>query len=132
MSFIERRVVSISCVTGKLLNAQFFFNYTGVVIFRYFLSAEHYENFVRLFCATSICSTLYFRRFLPVAKQLFKEFIKVYYDTFSSATSNIHNVILDEVVRFGPLPTLSSYPFENHLYKIKNMLRSLAVTSNNK
>lgn len=41
-------------------------------------------------------------------------------------TSNIHNLIhvVEEVERFGPLNTISSYPFENYLFKIKNMLRS--------
>lgn len=103
-----------------------FLNYIGIALLRHFLTEEHYQNFVILFCATTICSTNYFRRFLPVAKQLFKEFIRNYYRTFESASSNIHNLfhIVDEVQRFGPLPTLSSYPFENHLYKIKNMLRS--------
>ncbi|XP_047510862.1 uncharacterized protein LOC125053528 isoform X2 [Pieris napi] len=33
------------------------------------------------------------------------------------------NLFLDEVERFGPLPTFDAYPFENKLYLIKKMLR---------
>lgn len=103
-----------------------FLNYVGISLLKNFLSEGHYENFVRLFCAVTICSTNYFRRFLQVAHQLFKEFIEYFYEEFRSVTSNTHNLIhvVAECERFGPLPTISSYPFENHLFKIKKSLRS--------
>lgn len=103
-----------------------FLNYVGISLLKHFLVDEHYINFVRLFAATTICSTDYFRRFLPVAHQLFKEFIQFFYSEFGSVTSNTHNLIhvVEECERFGPLPTISSYPFENHLFKIKKSLRS--------
>lgn len=103
-----------------------FLNYVGIGLLKHFLVDEHYLNFVRLFAATTICSSNYYRRFLPVAHQMFKEFIKFYYSEFRSVTSNTHNLIhvVEECERFGPLPTISSYPFENHLFKIKKSLRS--------
>lgn len=54
------------------------------------------------------------------------DYIKQFYRLFNTITSNVHNLvhIVKEVERFGPLHTLSSYPFENELYHIKRMLRS--------
>ncbi|XP_062557409.1 uncharacterized protein LOC134222280 [Armigeres subalbatus] len=103
-----------------------FLNYIGIVVLRHFLNEDHYKNFVRLFCANTICSTNYYQRFLPVAKVLFKEFIADYHDHFGSVTSNIHNLVhvVEEVETKGPLPSISTYPFENHLYQIKKTVRS--------
>lgn len=43
-----------------------------------------------------------------------------------SITSNVHNLchLVDDVKRFGPLPTISAYPFENRLNYIKRLLRN--------
>lgn len=103
-----------------------FLNYIGIVVFKKVLNKEHYKNFVRLFCATTICSTNYYKRFLPVAKVLFNQFIDKYYEQFGSVTSNIHNLVhvVDEIERKGPLPSISTYPFENHLQQIKKTVRS--------
>lgn len=103
-----------------------FLNYIGIVILKRFVEDEMYAIFSILFCAVTICSSNYFRRFMPVAQILFKQFITKYYSQFNSVTSNIHNLshIVDEIRRFGPLPTISSYPFENHLHKIKKLIRT--------
>lgn len=103
-----------------------FLNYIGIVVLRPFLNEEHYTNFVRLFCATVICSTDYYQRFLPVAKVLFNDFVTKYYELFGSVTSNIHNLlhVVEEVESKGSLPSISTYPFENHLYQVKKLVRS--------
>lgn len=82
--------------------------------------------FLRLFVATTICSSNYFRRFLLVTHQLYKGYIQFFYSEFQSVTSNTHSLIhvVEDCERFGPLPTISSYPFENHLFQIGNKLRS--------
>lgn len=63
---------------------------------------------------------------MPVAKNLFQQYVNNYSKFFKIITSNTHNLVhvSDEVSRFGPLPGISSYPFENHLFQIKNMVRS--------
>ncbi|XP_053687147.1 uncharacterized protein LOC128736685 [Sabethes cyaneus] len=45
---------------------------------------------------------------------------------FGTVTSNIHNLthVVEDVEKKGSLPSISTYPFENHLYQIKNMVRS--------
>ena len=90
------------------------------------MNDEHYINFVRLFCAATICSTKYYRKYLPVAQMLFNEFIAKYHELFGTVTSNIHNLthIVEEVEKKGSLPSISTYPFENHLYQIKKQVRS--------
>ena len=95
-----------------------FLNYFGIVVMKDFLPESHYCNFVVLVCATTICSTDYFKRYLSVAKELFKYSAEHFLTMFRSATSNLHNLvhIVDEVERFGHLGTIPAYPFENQLY----------------
>lgn len=103
-----------------------FLNYVGVAFFKHFLVKSQYINFLDLFCATTICSCEYFSRFLPVAQVHFEDYIKCFRQTFRCISSNIHNLVhvTSEVERFGPLDTLSSYPFENQLFNVKKMLRT--------
>lgn len=103
-----------------------FLNYLSIVVLKDFLPSNHYCNFLIFFCATTICSTDYYRDSLPSADILFKDFVENYYSLFKSATSNMHNLIhvVDEVTRFGNLNTLSAYTFENKLFLIKKLLRS--------
>lgn len=108
-----------------------FLSYIGIVVLNHatklqFLNEEHYTNFARLFCATTICSTDYYRSYLPVAKILFREFITTFDTQLGSVTSNIHNLVhvVEEVEKKGALPSISTYPFENHLYQIKKQVRS--------
>lgn len=90
------------------------------------MNDDHFDNFANLFCATIICSADYYKQFLPVAQKLFEDYIKNYYVYFNSITSNVHNLVhvVEEIKRFGPLHTISSYPFENHLAQLKKLVRS--------
>lgn len=103
-----------------------FLNYIGVCVLDKFLSEDHFKMFLYLFCATTICSSGCYRRYLPVARKCFESFISLHLQLFKSAGSNVHNLIhvSSECEQFGELSSLSGYPFENHLYKIKNILRS--------
>lgn len=98
-------------------------NYIGVALLKKFLKRKEYKLFLKLFCATTICSCNYFKPALLVAELCYNEFVREFRKKFESITSNIHNLV-DEVKLFGPLPTLTSYPFENLLYQIKRMLRT--------
>lgn len=124
---IHRAIRGIDVLTHwKGSECAAFLNYIGIGVLRDFLPEDHYKMFVNLFCAVTICSSEYYRRYLPVAHKLFENFISYHYKLFASVTSNVHNLIhvTQECERFGPLPTLSAYPFENHLYTIKNLIRS--------
>lgn len=124
---IHRAVRGIDTICHwKASECATFLNYLGVGLLKLFLIDDHYKMFLNLFCAVTICSTEYYRHFLPAAQGLFDEFIKQHYKLFKSATSNVHNTthIAAECERFGTLPSLSAYPFENHLFEIKKLLRS--------
>ncbi|XP_035791100.1 uncharacterized protein LOC118466194 [Anopheles albimanus] len=103
-----------------------FLNYAALPIFKTFLITNHYETFLYLFCAVTICSSNYYRPSLDVARDFFQTFVSKYADIFKIVTSNIHCLthIVEEVDRFGPLHTFSSYPFEDFLHQLKRTVRS--------
>lgn len=103
-----------------------FLYYLSVIILPHVLSVEAYQHFLTLFCAVTICSSNEYKSLLDLSQTMFLHFVnkfKYFYGDY--VTSNVHNLIhvTDEVKRFGPLNTFSSYPFENKLYSIKKMLR---------
>lgn len=65
---------------------------------------------------------------LHVAENMLKSFLehfKVLYGSYY-CVSNIHNLchLVEEVRRFGPLISFSSYPFESKLHNLKMKLRT--------
>lgn len=101
--------------------------YAGIVVLRKSLSSSAYVHFVTLFAATPICTTKYYQHLLPLAHQLFNDFIEVYGDLYGreNIVSNIHNLchVVDDVKRFGELPKIGTYPYENKLRIIKLKLK---------
>lgn len=100
-----------------------FLLYTGIVIFKNYLENEVYEHFLSLCCAVRICSCDQYKEMIPLAKQLFLEYVESFILIYgrNSIVSNVHNLIhiCDDVERFGNLNTISTYPFENSLHHIK-------------
>lgn len=124
---IHRRMRGLrSLCHWKASECASFLNYVGIALLKHFVDKQHYTNFVNLFYAITICSSKHYETYLPVAQTLLETFIQNYNKYFRIISSNTHNLvhIVDEVKRFGPLPTISSYPFENFLFQIKNMVRS--------
>lgn len=91
------------------------------------MSQDEYEMFLKLFCALTICSSNFYATYLPLARQLFVEFIENHIDLYgeSSITINIHNTshVVDDIEALGPLDTFSAYKFENHLHHLKIKLK---------
>uniref|UniRef100_A0A1B0DGN6 Transposase domain-containing protein n=1 Tax=Phlebotomus papatasi TaxID=29031 RepID=A0A1B0DGN6_PHLPP len=102
--------------------------YVGIVVFRDFLSPEAYSHFLLLFCATTIYSTNYYSRYVNVAGKMIEAFIQMYIKIYGldSIGPNVHNLshILEDVQRFGELPSFSSYPFESFLHQLKQLIRT--------
>lgn len=126
---IHRRMRSLEFVSlWKGLEYRNFLNYVAVVLLKDYLPEKYYQHFLTLFCAVRICSADTYKSFLPVAKDLFTDFIEDYKKLYGIEylTSNVHNLchVVDEVERFGPLSTLTAYPFENYLHSIKKMLHA--------
>lgn len=125
---LHRAVRGLDCLAyWKASEFRTFLYYLSVVILPDFMCADAYFHFLALFCAVTLCSSNAYDSLLPVARKLFLYFVDNFKDIYGVdyITSNIHNLthVVDEVEKFGPLHTFNAYPFENHLYVIKNMLR---------
>lgn len=104
-----------------------FLLYLGIVVLKDHLSQQEYEMFLKLHCAVTICSAKAYKNYLPVARNLFIDFIESHIDIHgeSSITINIHNLshVVDDIEIFGPLDTISAYEFENSLHHMKLRLK---------
>lgn len=104
-----------------------FLYFLSFIILKDVLCGEAYHHFLTFFCAITICSneeyTIYFR----LAEKLLFFFIEHFRDLYGEEhmTSNIHNLshIIDEVQKFGKLQRFNTYPFENKLNQIKQLMR---------
>lgn len=122
-----------------------FLLYVGILALEGNIRKEEYDHFLTLFCATTLCSTDHFSKYvvndemnaLSLADNLFLDYFEKYIDHYGigSITSNIHNLchITDDVRRFGHLNSISTYPYENALrimkLKIKKCNRPLEQIS---
>lgn len=104
-----------------------FLLYFGPVVLKEHLSCEVYQHFLTLFCAATICYSDVYVSYRHIAEKLFVDYIEKFAEIYGhdSVSSNIHNLchIVNDVSRFGSLPSLSAYPFESMLFRIKNLLR---------
>lgn len=126
---IHRAIRKLDCLKfWKGLEFRTFLLYLGIVILKDYLPTEAYQHFVLLFCGVTICSTKSYIQYTDLADRLFSDYIEGYINIYGidSITSNVHNLchVVDDVKRFGPLPEISAYPFENRLGYIKKLLRN--------
>lgn len=102
--------------------------YTGIVVLNGNLPDYIYKHFLVYFCAVTIYSSKYhLETLIKVADLCLKLFIERFEIIYGSQhfTSNLHNLnhLIDDVKRFGPINTFSSYSFESLLIQIKKLLR---------
>lgn len=95
--------------------------YVGMVIFDQILSTEEYNHFLILCCATRICSSSTYKKFVPIAEKMFKLYAEQYgvlYGTYTIG-SNVHLLthIVDDLRmnNIDNLMHLSAYKYENCL-----------------
>lgn len=104
-----------------------FLLYTGIVVLRDVIPTAVYENFLYLFCATFILSSDYFSNYFQIAHELLCDFIRGFQTVYGkdAISSNFHNLchVVGDVNKFGSLPNISSYEFENYLGHLKSLLR---------
>jgi len=102
--------------------------YTGPIAFRGVLHDDVYNNFMLLSCAMRILlSPNLSNSYAAFAGQLLKAFVehaKVVYGEHM-VTYNMHGLIhiANEVASHANLDNISAFPFENHLFQLKRMLR---------
>lgn len=127
-SEIHRAIRTLNAISHwKGTEFRTFLLYVGIVVLKNHLSQCEYKMFLNLFCAVTICSSKAYQRYLPVARNLFINFIENHIEIHSesSITMNIHNTshVVDDVENFGPLDTISAYEFENSLHHLKLRLK---------
>lgn len=127
-SDLHRSIRSLNCINHwKATEYRTFLLYVGIVALHNRLSQNVYELFLKLVCGVTICSSKLYAPYLPLARELFNDFIESHIEIFGegSITINIHNTchVVDEVELYGPLDTISAYPFENHLHHLKRKLQ---------
>lgn len=113
----------------KALEYRSFLLYLGIVVLKEVLPSDVYKHFLLLFGAITVLSCKkYVESYINIADELLKSYLEFYIEIYGidSITSNVHNIchITDDVRRFGPLHTISTYPFENTLHGIKLLIRN--------
>lgn len=131
---IHRSVRSIDCFKfWKGSELRTFLLYIGAVVLKHVLRTEEYDHFIWLFCAVTLCSTDHYfnknrERMSSLARELFNDYIEKFIDLYGIeyVSSNVHNLthIVDDVLKFGNLTKIGSYPFENCLAALKLRLRN--------
>lgn len=126
----QRQIRDLTTIAKwKAIEFRNFGLYIGIVVLNGNLKDYIYKHFLLYFCAlTIITSEFHLKRLGNVAESCLKLFVERFKTIYGEHqfTSNVHNLIhlMDDVKRFGPITTFSTYPFESHLYKIKRLLRS--------
>lgn len=101
--------------------------YTGMVFLKDFLPLKNYEHFLNLCLAVTICSCNAYKKYIPIAKECFKDYLEKQIEYYGENTigSNFHNIIhiVEDVIKFGNLNSISTYDFENCLRHLKLSLQ---------
>uniref|UniRef100_A0A8W7M2U2 Transposase domain-containing protein n=1 Tax=Anopheles arabiensis TaxID=7173 RepID=A0A8W7M2U2_ANOAR len=105
-----------------------FLNYASIVILKDRMSEMYFEHFKLFFCAITLMSSKAYINNWKMAGEMLNRFVIDFEALYGERylTSNIHNLqhICEEVLKFGPLYSFSTYPFENHLQILKALMRS--------
>uniref|UniRef100_A0A4Y0BCY6 Transposase domain-containing protein n=1 Tax=Anopheles funestus TaxID=62324 RepID=A0A4Y0BCY6_ANOFN len=105
-----------------------FLLYASIVVLRGNISAEAYQHFMLYFVAITLLSSNVYKDLWDDASDMLSDFVSNYDEIYGEGfiSSNMHNLlhVTEEVKRFGPLNTMSTYPFENALQHMKGMLRN--------
>lgn len=81
------------------------------------------------FCAVRLASSnAYLHTNYGLIRSFFHNFVAQFKEIHGGEfmTSNIHNLlhVIDDIERFGLLPSISAYPFESYLGKIKSIVQA--------
>lgn len=105
-----------------------FMIYYGIVVLKDNVDMMIYKNYVYLHCAMTICLSDHYRHFLPLAKELFIQFVEDYKIIYGSCmvTFVIHRMLhlTEAVEKYGSLENYSAFQYESRLGVLKNSLKS--------
>lgn len=104
-----------------------FLLYTGPVVLFQRLPSQLYKNFLVLSTAMRILLSPLCREYCGYAQKLLRCFVtnfaKIYGTQF--LVNNTHNLLhlADDAEKYGPLDSVSCFPYENYLGQLKKMVR---------
>uniref|UniRef100_A0AAG5DNQ2 Transposase domain-containing protein n=1 Tax=Anopheles atroparvus TaxID=41427 RepID=A0AAG5DNQ2_ANOAO len=105
-----------------------FLHYASIVVLKGRVTSSAYHHFKLLFVAVTLLSSAAYEQYWVYAGGLLERFVEEFGNVYhrNHLTSNVHNLlhVSAEVCRFGPLPTISTYPFESKLQRIKGLVRN--------
>nr|XP_049465985.1 uncharacterized protein LOC120952913 [Anopheles coluzzii] len=105
-----------------------FLNHISIALLRGRIHDDAYHHFKLFYVAITLFSSNHFKNHWDYAEALLKQFVEDFGLIYgkSHITSNVHNLlhIAEDVREFGPLPTISSYPFESRLNFLKRLVRT--------
>ena len=110
-----------------------FLCYIGVVAVRNKMPEAYYKNFLYLVCAMRILLNADLCRLNHQrTHRLMSRFIEGACDAYGDdvAVYNVHGLIHlpADAAKYGSLDNVSSFPYENHMYQIKKLLRKPGCT----
>lgn len=110
-----------------------FLLYIGIVALKDTVHIDEYNHFMQLSCAVILLSSKVYERAVHntvLIDNLLAVYVEKYIELYGeqSISSNVHNLvhIKDDVIRFGDLNSISTYPFENALRMMKLKLRAMS------
>uniref|UniRef100_A0A4Y0BLK2 Transposase domain-containing protein n=2 Tax=Anopheles funestus TaxID=62324 RepID=A0A4Y0BLK2_ANOFN len=102
-----------------------FLHHISIPLLKGSITDSAYHHFKLFFMAVTLLSSNYYKQYWDFAGKLLNQFVEDFSVIYGRGylTSNFHNLVhvAADVKRFGPLPTISSYPFENKLQHIKRL-----------
>lgn len=100
-----------------------FLLYTGPVMLYQRLPSQHYRNFLVFSCAMRILLSPLCREFCGFARKLLRFFVTNFAKIYGTKVlvNNTHSLIhlADDAEKYGPLDSVSCFPFENYLGQLK-------------
>lgn len=114
----------------KGLEFRTFTLYLGPIVLKDIIPDNIYKHYLLLFCALTICNCQRYidGGYLPLADAMIREYLEQYINIYGkdSININVHNLchLVDEVKKYGRMIDYSTYPFENMLGIIINLLRN--------
>ena len=105
-----------------------FLNHISIALLRGRIHDDAYHHFKLFYVAITLFSSNHFKNHWDYAEARLTQFVEDFGLIYgkSHITSNVHNLlhIAEDVREFGPLPTISSYPFESRLNFLKRLVRT--------
>lgn len=125
--FSRKRRALVEISRWKVTELRQFLLYTGIIVLKYKLSADCYQNFLTLSISMRILLSPNLKKFINYAQKLLNYFVKTFEQLYGShlISQNIHGLLhlTEDYKKYGPLDNCSTFPFENYMKNLKKMLR---------